>query len=80
MINSNDIITRNEALCFIYMLDFTPSNTRVCKEAIEKASLEICYQDDPRFPILLPKSTFEKAAKVGIVRGYPEEINDDVQM
>ncbi|GAN04488.1 hypothetical protein MAM1_0065d03948 [Mucor ambiguus] len=77
--NSNTY-TRNEALCFIYMLDFTPSNIRVCKEAIEKAKVEICYQKDARFPILLPKFTFEKAAKVGIVSGYPEEIDDDVGM
>lgn len=70
----SNVYTRNEALCFVYMLDFTPSNIRVCKEAIEKAKVEICFQNDPRFPMLLPKLTFEKACKVGLVKGYDEEI------
>lgn len=72
----NNTITRNEALCFIYMLDFTPSNVRVCKDAIERAGVEICYQTDARFPILLPKSTCNKASVAGIVHTYPEELDD----
>lgn len=73
---SNNTITRNEALCFIYMLDFTPSNVRVCKDAIERAGVEICYQTDARFPILLPKSTCNKASVAGIVYKYPEELDN----
>lgn len=73
--NTDFMITRNEALCFIYILDFTPSNIRVCKEALEDANMEICFTTDPRFPVLLPKTTYQKAEQAGLVKGYPEEVN-----
>ncbi|KAI8642685.1 hypothetical protein BD408DRAFT_174025 [Parasitella parasitica] len=68
------MISRNEALCYIYMLDFTPSNVRVCREALEAAKVSVCFISDPRFPILLPNKTHQKAIEVGLVKPYPENI------
>ncbi|KAI8968265.1 hypothetical protein BDF20DRAFT_839387 [Mycotypha africana] len=50
------IITRNQAICMLFYVDYSEENVKKCEKKIEDlGDFEICYNADPKQPILVSK-------------------------
>jgi hypothetical protein len=67
-----DIMTKNEAICLVYLLPFTEANLLIAKEALKNSRLEICYKGDPQLPFLLPLTTYNRALRSHQIQTFPE--------
>ncbi|KAL1929731.1 hypothetical protein VTP01DRAFT_1869 [Rhizomucor pusillus] len=47
-------ITRDQAICMFFYVDFTEENVKRCKKKLEElGEAEICWNTDPRQPIVV---------------------------
>lgn len=71
--NTNAIITKDEAICLVFLKPFNSKNLHEAKKALEEARLEICYKEDPQLPFLLPRSIYTRAILNKQVSDFPDE-------
>ena len=69
----NNIMTKEQALCLVFLKPFTPENVMEAKLALEESRLEICYRDDPQLPYLLPVNTYRRAISCQKIYAFPDE-------
>lgn len=67
-----DIMTKDQAICLVYLLPFTEANLMIAKKALKDSRLEICYKNDPQLPFLLPLTTYNRALRSHQIQTFPE--------
>lgn len=67
-------ITREQALCMLFYVDFTENNVKKYSQMLENSgNLEICYNVDPRQPILVSSARIREDPLT--YRKYPAVIH-----
>jgi hypothetical protein len=55
--NGDPILTRDRAICMFFYVEFNEENVKKCKEKLEEIDqAEMCWNVDPRQPILVSKA------------------------
>ena len=50
------IITRNQAICMLFYVDYSEENAKKCEKKIENiGDFDICYNVDPKHPVLVSR-------------------------
>lgn len=64
------IITRDQALCMLFCVEFTPENVARYEQKIaDFGEIDICYENDPKKPLLVLISQIHKTSSP--YRPYP---------
>ncbi|KAI8638222.1 hypothetical protein BD408DRAFT_423308 [Parasitella parasitica] len=69
----SEIMSRNQAVCLVYLLPFSIANVMLAKRALQESRLEVCYKDDPQLPFLLPLTTYNRALKADKIHTFPDK-------
>lgn len=68
---TNKIMSKDRAICLVYLKPYTAENVLEAKKALEEARLEVCYKNDPELPFLLPRTTYNRAIMIKQVKDFP---------